>query len=91
MPVRAADEWDTDRLLHRAQAGQGPALGQLLELFRGYLILQARLQIDRRLRGKVDAVDLVQDKFLEAYAGPRPVGGSPCVARARGSLTRGSA
>src|SRR5262249_37657575 len=32
-----------------------------------YLALLARLQIGRRLQGKVDAADLVQETFLEAH------------------------
>jgi RNA polymerase sigma-70 factor (ECF subfamily) len=58
---------DFEQLLGRAQAGDGHALGQLLELYRNYLALLARLQIDRRLQGKVDASDLVQETFLKAH------------------------
>lgn len=56
-------------LLSLARAGHLDALGQLLELYRNYLELLARLQISRRLRGKIDAADLVQETFLEAHAG----------------------
>jgi RNA polymerase sigma-70 factor (ECF subfamily) len=42
-------------------------LGQLLERYRGYLELLARVQIGRRLQGKADAADVVQETFLEAY------------------------
>jgi RNA polymerase sigma-70 factor (ECF subfamily) len=42
-------------------------LGQLLELYRSYLLLLARLQIGRRLQGKVDPADLVQETFLKAH------------------------
>jgi RNA polymerase sigma-70 factor (ECF subfamily) len=58
---------DPEMLLRLARAGDGAVLGQLLELYRGYLGLLARLQIGRRLQGKVDASDLVQDTFLEAH------------------------
>jgi RNA polymerase sigma-70 factor (ECF subfamily) len=58
---------DPEHLLCLARAGSGPALGQLLELYRPYLTLLARLQIDRRLQGKVDPADLVQETFLEAH------------------------
>jgi RNA polymerase sigma-70 factor, ECF subfamily len=58
---------DPEELLGLARAGSGPALGQLLDLYRSYLSLLARLQIGRRLQGKVDAADLVQDTFLEAH------------------------
>jgi RNA polymerase sigma-70 factor (ECF subfamily) len=43
------------------------ALGQLLERYRNYLALLARLQISRRLQGKLDEEDLVQETFLRAH------------------------
>ena len=58
---------DHEQLLHRARVGDGPALGQLLELYRAYLVVLARVQISRRLQGKVDASDVVQEAFLGAY------------------------
>jgi RNA polymerase sigma-70 factor (ECF subfamily) len=54
-------------LLDQARAGDAQALGQLLESYRGYLTVLARVQIGRRLQGKVDAADVVQDAFLGAY------------------------
>lgn len=56
-----------EQLLRLAQGGDEPAMGQLLELYRDYLALLARLQIGRRLQGKVDASDLVQETFLKAH------------------------
>jgi RNA polymerase sigma-70 factor (ECF subfamily) len=56
-----------ETLLDQARAGDGQALGQLLESYRAYLTLLARVQIGRRLQGKVDAADVVQDAFLSAY------------------------
>src|SRR5437870_3296115 len=58
---------DPMTLLQRARAGDGAALGELLELYRSYLSLLARVQIGQRLQGKVDAADLVQETFLEAH------------------------
>jgi RNA polymerase sigma-70 factor, ECF subfamily len=62
-------EADADRgeLLRRARAGDAAARGAVLEQFRPYLALLARLQIDRRLQGKADPADLVQETFLEAH------------------------
>jgi RNA polymerase sigma-70 factor (ECF subfamily) len=57
---------DPERLLQQARTGNA-SLGPLLELYRGYLALLARLEIGRRLQGKIDAADLVQETFLEAH------------------------
>jgi RNA polymerase sigma-70 factor, ECF subfamily len=58
---------DPEQLLRLARAGDGPALGQLLELYRHYLALLARLQVGRRLQAKVDVSDVVQEAFLKAH------------------------
>src|SRR5260221_14731294 len=59
---------DADRLLQQARAGDSGALGGLLEMYRNYLMLLSRLQIGRRLQGKLDAGDVVQEVFLRAHA-----------------------
>jgi len=58
---------DPEHLLQEARAGNTATLGQLLECYRRYLALLARVQIGQRLQGKVDASDLVQETFLEAH------------------------
>ena len=45
--------------LAQARAGDVATLGNLLDRYRNYLALLARLQIGRRLQGKMDPVDLV--------------------------------
>ena len=56
-----------EELLALARSGDRTCLGRLLELYRGYLSLLARLQIGNRLQGKADAADLVQETFLQAH------------------------
>jgi RNA polymerase sigma-70 factor (ECF subfamily) len=58
---------DPEQLLQEAQAGDAATLGRLLEMYRRYLALLARVQIGQRLQGKVDASDIVQETFLEAH------------------------
>src|SRR5437868_2250918 len=62
-----AGEQTPDQLLHQAREGDAAALGRLLEAYRAYLLVLTRVQIGRRLQGKVDADDVVQEAFLGAY------------------------
>ena len=55
------------RYLELARGGNRTALGDLLALYTGYLKLLARVHIGRRLQGKADASDLVQDTFLQVH------------------------
>jgi RNA polymerase sigma-70 factor (ECF subfamily) len=54
------------QLLNGARAGNSRALGQLLEAYRSYLTLLARVQIGRDVQAKVGASDVVQETFLKA-------------------------
>jgi RNA polymerase sigma-70 factor, ECF subfamily len=65
--MSASADSGPDELLRLARGDDRLALGQLLESYRSYLALLARMQIGRRLQGKVDASDLVQEAFLEAH------------------------
>src|ERR1700682_633731 len=51
-------------------------LGELLELYRNYLKLLARAQVDLHLRSRADASDLVQETFLDACRDFRQFRGS---------------
>ena len=58
---------DPEMLVSLAKSGSGPALSRLLERHRGALEVQARLQVGRRLRTKLDIDDLIQELSLEAH------------------------
>lgn len=58
---------EVGRWIEQARAGDSATLGQLLESYHNYLRLLARIEIGRRLQGKVDASDVVQETFLEAH------------------------
>lgn len=54
-------------LIDQARRGDEGATGRLLRAYGEYLKLLARVQIGRRLQGKVDPSDLVQETFLDAH------------------------
>lgn len=58
---------ESSRLLPLALRGDAAARGDVLESYRTYLELLARVEIGRRLQTKVDTADIVQETFLEAH------------------------
>ena len=52
--MNAEADPDPEQLLQLARSGSSAALGRLLEMYRNYLALLARLQIGKRLQGKLD-------------------------------------
>jgi WD40 repeat protein len=57
---------DASQFLPAARAGSSEALGQALEICRGYLLRVANQGLNADLRAKGGASDLVQETFLEA-------------------------
>jgi len=58
---------DADELLRRAAAGNRECLDQLLERDRARLARMVQLRLDPRVRGRVDASDVIQEASLEAF------------------------
>jgi len=56
-----------EALLERAVGGDPRALDELLGCHRERLRRMISLRIDRRLQGRLDASDVIQEAFLEAY------------------------
>jgi len=67
MEIGSERDEQSKELLSLARDGDGAALGSLLGIYRRYLSVLARTQISRRLQGKADASDLVQETLLEAH------------------------
>jgi RNA polymerase sigma-70 factor (ECF subfamily) len=64
----ADESLDTAPLLTLAAAGDGAAWGALLTAHEERLTRMAAFRIDPRLRGRVEAADIVQEAFVEASA-----------------------
>lgn len=56
------------RLLERARSGDDTALGEVLTLHRVRLKRMIEARLDRRVRGRVDPSDVLQDGFADAVA-----------------------
>src|SRR3954471_19146184 len=55
-----------DDLLGRARGGDPHALAELFDRHRGRLRHMVRIRLDRRLAGRLDADDVLQEAYLEA-------------------------
>src|SRR3954471_24669989 len=53
-----------------------------IERFRSYLLLLARIKLDRKVRGKLDASDVVQQTLLEAHQALESFRGDDTAAQA---------
>src|SRR5690242_957998 len=62
----ATDADDPSELLRRARQGDAVALGELLARHRDRLRRMVGLRLDRRLQGRIDPSDVVQESYLEA-------------------------
>jgi RNA polymerase sigma-70 factor (ECF subfamily) len=55
----------TDDLLRRARAGEAAALGALFARYRDRLRQMVRLRLDRRVAGRLDPCDVLQEAYLD--------------------------
>ena len=62
----SGEDLQDDDLLGRARAGDPHALADLFDRHRGRLRHMVRLRLDRRLAGRLDADDVLQEAYLEA-------------------------
>jgi RNA polymerase sigma-70 factor, ECF subfamily len=67
MAPGSSDSRETDQLLQRAAQGDRQGWGALLERHRERLRRMVALRLDRRLQGRIDASDVIQDAYQEAW------------------------
>jgi RNA polymerase sigma-70 factor (ECF subfamily) len=60
-------EPDTEELLRRSAAGDDDARGRLLDRYRPRLLRMVAVRLDRRLLGRLDPSDVVQEVLAEAH------------------------
>jgi RNA polymerase sigma-70 factor, ECF subfamily len=65
--TNSIDDELPEELIEAAVTGDDGAFGRLLARYSNYLTLLARVEVGRRLQGKLDPADLVQETFLEAH------------------------
>src|SRR5262245_25661332 len=68
---------EVDDLLGRARAGDGDALAELFDRHRDRLRQMVRLRLDKRLHGRLDPSDVLQEAYLDVARrlpeyGPKP-------------------
>jgi RNA polymerase sigma-70 factor (ECF subfamily) len=64
-PLMTRDPDDIDDLLGRAGAGDSEALGKLFARYRDRLRQMVRLRLDRRLQGRLDPSDVLQEAYVD--------------------------
>jgi RNA polymerase sigma-70 factor (ECF subfamily) len=63
--IMATDPSETEGLLRRASEGDETALAELFGRYRKRLRQMVRLRLDRRLQGRIDPSDVLQEAFLD--------------------------
>lgn len=64
MPMDPAPS-NTEQLIARAKGGDQQALAQLFEEYRSRLRRLVELRLDRRLQGRIDASDVLQEAYID--------------------------
>src|SRR6516225_5067082 len=64
-PVMSDSANHVDKVMHQAAAGDQEALAQVFARYRDRLRQMVRLRLDRRLQGRLDPSDVLQEAYLD--------------------------
>ena len=64
-PSDSENTADIEVLIHRAAEGDEAALASLFDTYRARLRRMVQLRLDRRLQGRVDASDVLQEAYID--------------------------
>ena len=65
--MSSISQYRVQEVLKRAQDGDSESLGELLSVYRGYLLGIAVARLDLRVRARCNPSDIVQETMLEAF------------------------
>src|SRR6516162_462993 len=63
--IMSGIHYDPSELLRRIAAGNSAAAAELFAAYRDRLRLMVRLRLDRRLQGRLDPSDVLQEAYLD--------------------------
>ena len=78
-PVMADESGELQDQLRRLAAGDQQALAELFARYRDRLRRMVKLRLDRRLQGRVDASDVLQDAYLDVAQRAAEYAASPTM------------
>src|SRR5437868_12033603 len=78
-PAMSSDASETQALIRRIEGGDERALSELFARYRDRLRRMVKLRLDRRLQGRVDASDVLQDAYLDVARRASDYAASPTM------------
>ncbi len=81
-----SDASETRALIRRIEGGDERALSELFARYRSRLKQMVKLRMDRRLQGRLDASDVLQEAYLDVARRTRSIETIPSCRSSSGSV-----